>query len=203
MFAKHVNVKKIIFLTVVFLLSGFLKLSAQEIIKPIVTRATVVLGDTIPIIDLREVEVLSLKVPKTEKERRYNAKLVKNVKKVYPFAKLAGIKLRQYDILLSKAKNDRERKRLMKQAELEIKEQYGESLKKLNFSQGKILIKLIDRETQNTSYQLVKDLRGSFSAFFYQAFARLWGYNLKTKYDPDGEDKKIETIVKMIDAGRL
>ncbi len=194
--------KKIIFVLISITVAVSLKLSAQTI-NPIVTRATVILGDTIPIVDLREVEVLSLKIPKTERERKYNARLIRNIKKVYPFAKLAGIKLRQYDILLSKVKTDKERKQLMKKAEKEIKDQYGESLKNLTFSQGKILIKLIDRETQNTSYDIVKDLRGNFTAFFYQAFARLWGYNLKTKYNPEGEDKKIETIVKMIDAGRL
>jgi hypothetical protein len=195
-------VKKFIFVLISITVAVSLKLSAQTI-NPIVTRAAVMLGDTIPIVDLREVEILSLKIPKTERERKYNARLIRNIKKVYPFAKLAGIKLRQYDILLSKVKTDKERKQLMKKAEKEIKDQYGESLKNLTFSQGKILIKLIDRETQNTSYDIVKDLRGNFTAFFYQAFARLWGYNLKTKYNPEGEDKKIETIVKMIDAGRL
>ena len=193
---------KKVLLIIGVLVAGSFKLEAQTL-KPVVARATIILGDTIPVIDLREVEILSLKVPKTEKERRYNARLIKNVKKVYPFAKLAGIKLRQYDIILKDVKSEKERKRLMKRAEKEIKEQYGEPLKKLTFTQGKILIKLIDRETQNTSYDLVKDLRGSFSAFFYQTFARLWGYNLKTKYVPGGKDKKIETIVKMIDAGRL
>ncbi len=194
--------KKFIFVLIIITVAVSLKLSAQTI-NPIVTRAAVMLGDTIPIVDLREVEILSLKIPKTERERKYNARLIRNIKKVYPFAKLAGIKLRQYDILLSKVKTDKERKQLMKKAEKEIKDQYGESLKNLTFTQGKILIKLIDRETQNTSYDIVKDLRGNFTAFFYQAFARLWGYNLKTKYNPEGEDKKIETIVKMIDAGRL
>ncbi len=175
---------------------------AQDV-KPIVTRGVVFLGDTIPSIQLREVEIISLRIPKTKSGRRRLTRLVYNVKKVYPFAKLAGIKLRQYDYLLSKAKNDRERKKIMKKAEKEIKAEYGKPLENLTFSQGKILIKLIDRETGNTSYDLVKDLRGSFTAFFYQTFARLWGYNLKVKYDPEGEDRQIEAIVRMIETGRL
>ncbi len=91
----------------------------------------------------------------------------------------------------------------MKQAEQEIKDKYGNELRELTFSQGIILIKLLDRETGETSYKLVQELRGNFTAFWYQAFARLWKFNLKTKYDPEGEDKQIETIIKMIDRGQI
>ncbi len=189
-------------LTVLFLFASGLSLTAQGV-KPIVTRGTLFLGDTIPSVQLREVEVISLRIPKSRAGRRRLNRLIYNVKKVYPFAKLAGIKLRQYDYLLAKAKSDRERKKIMKKAEKEIKEEYGKPLEDLTFSQGKILIKLIDRETGNTSYELVQDLRGNFTAFFYQTFARLWGYNLKVRYDPKGKDRQIETIVRMIETGRL
>jgi hypothetical protein len=91
----------------------------------------------------------------------------------------------------------------MKQAEEEIEAEYGQELRDLTISQGKILIKLIDRETGNSSYDLVADLRGEFRAVFYQAFARIFGYNLKIKYDPEGEDKDIELIVRMIENGQL
>ncbi len=171
--------------------------------KIIVLGAEVVNGDTIPQINLDEVEILTLRIPKSYRGRRRLTRLVRNVKKVYPYAKLAGIKLRQYDKLLQQAKNDRERKKLMKQVEKEINQEYGGELKDLTFSQGKILLKLIDRETGQTSFNLVQELRGNFSAFFYQTFARLWGYNLKVRYDPLGEDKTIETIVKMIELGQI
>ena len=141
--------------------------------------------------------------PTHAENKKQLTKLIYNVKKVYPYAKLAGIQLRRYDKMLSEAKNDKESRKLMKQAEKEINEQYGGELKDLTFSQGKILIKLIDRETGETSYNLVSDLRGNFTAFFYQAFARIWGYNLKVKYDPEGEDKQIEAIVKMIERGQI
>jgi len=91
----------------------------------------------------------------------------------------------------------------MKRAEKEINKEYGGELKDLTFSQGKILIKLIDRETGETSYDLVQTLRGKFTAFFYQTFARIWGYNLKVRYDPLGEDRQIEAIVRMIELGQL
>jgi hypothetical protein len=177
-------------------------LKSQEI-KPIVTRAIVVEGDTLPFISLQEIEVVSLKIPKTKKAKRKLSKLVENVKKVYPYARLAGIQLREYEDMLLAAETDKERRKIMKQAEQEIKDEYGEDLKNLTFTQGKILIKLLDRETGESSYELVQELRGKFTAFWYQAFAKLWGYNLKVKYDPEGEDKQIETIVRLIERGQI
>ena len=91
----------------------------------------------------------------------------------------------------------------MKQAEDELKAEFEGDLKKLSFKQGIILIKLVDRETGNTSYELVQELRGNFTAFFWQTFARLFGYNLKVKYDPLGDDKEIEDIVVMIENGQI
>jgi len=193
--------KKFIF--ILFSFFGFIILAKAQEIKPIVLRAIVLNNDTIPSISLQEIEIISLVVPNTRRARKKLTKLIYNIKKVYPYAKLAGIQLRRYDKMLTEAKNDKERKKLMKQAEKEINEQYGGELRDLTFSQGKILIKLIDRETGETSYDLVSDLRGNFTAFFYQAFARLWGYNLKVRYDPEGEDKQIETIVKMIERGQI
>jgi hypothetical protein len=169
----------------------------------IVLEARVIEGDTVPVIRLSEVEVLTLTIPKTKKGQRKLSKLVKNVKKVYPYAKIAGRKLLEYEVILKEAENDKARRKIMKQAELEIKEEYGKELKNLTFSQGKILIKLLDRETGNSSYELVQELRGKFTAFWYQAFARIWGYNLKTEYDPEGEDKQLETIVRMIERGQI
>lgn len=190
-------------LFIFFLISGItLFVNAQEN-ESQTLHVKIVDGDTIPYVRLREVEVYALKIPKTHKGRKKLTKLVKNVKRVYPYAKMAGIQLSRYDEELREAKNDRERKKIMKKAEKELQERYGGELRKMNFSQGKILIKLIDRETGETSYNLVQELRGNFTAFFYQAFARLWSYNLKTNYDPEGEDKQIEVIVRMIERGQI
>ncbi|MFO8129427.1 MAG: DUF4294 domain-containing protein [Bacteroidales bacterium] len=180
----------------------FLGLQAQEQ-ERIVVRAEVVNGDTIPIVPLKEINIYAFKIIKSKRQARRLSKLIRNVKKVYPFAKLAGIKLKEYENRLMQASTDKERRQIMKQAEAEIKEKYGNDLKKLNFSQGKILIKLIDRETGNTSYALVSELRGKFIAFFWQAFARVFGYDLKINYDPEGKDKDIETIVRMIENGQI
>lgn len=190
-------------LSIIFLISGIAYFSSAQEIQPQLLPVQIVDGDTVPFIRLREIEVYALKIPKTRKGRKKLTKLVKNVKRVYPYAKMASVQLKRYDKELTLATNDRERRKIMKKAEKEINERYGGELKKMNFSQGKILIKLIDRETGETSYNLVQELRGNFTAFFYQAFARLWGYNLKIRYDPEGEDKQIETIVKMIERGQI
>ncbi len=185
-----------------FIICGSYSMLSQET-GQIVLEARIIEGDTVPVVRLSEVEVFSLNIPTSKKGKRKLSKLVKNVKKVYPYAKVAGRKLLEYEVVLLQAENNKARRKIMKQAELEIKEEYGKELKNLTFSQGKILIKLLDRETGNSSYELVQELRGKFTAFWYQAFARIWGYNLKTKYDPEGEDRQLETIVKMIERGQI
>lgn len=181
-----------------------LDVNSQE--KPkerIVVYATMIDGDTIPVIPLHEVSIYSFRPHKSKKEARKTTKLIRNVKKVYPYAKLAGIKLVEYEGILADVEDKKERKKIMKQAEQELDDEFGDDLRDMTFSQGKILIKLIYRETGNSSYDLVAELRGKFRAFFWQAFARIFGFNLKNGYDPEGEDKEIEFIVKMIEAGQL
>ena len=101
--------------------------------------------------------------------------------------------------------NESQRKSLMKQAEKEINNRFGPALKKLTMTQGLILIRLIDRETGNDSYTLVKELRGSFRAFFYQAIGKLFGYNLRTRYNPESndEDRMIERIIFGIETNKI
>lgn len=186
---------------ILLILSSTMVFSQEE--KPKVVNAIIIDGDTIPDITLDEVEILLFKYPKTKRGKRKLNRYVKNVKRVLPYAKMAGIKLQEYETILLEAKSDKERRKIMKRAEKEITEEYSDDLMDMTFSQGLILIKLIDRETGDTSYDLVQELRGNFTAFFYQAFARLWGFNLKTRYDPEGKDRQLETIVRMIEMGRL
>ncbi|MCD4732489.1 MAG: DUF4294 domain-containing protein [Bacteroidales bacterium] len=169
----------------------------------IVVMAQIIDDDTLIIIPLPEYCV-SAKLPRKLKAKfRRHSKLVYHVKKVYPYARIAGIKLNEYEDILKAAQSDKERRQLMKQAEDELKAEFEDDLKKLTFKQGLILIKLVDRETGNTSYKLVQELRGKFTAFFWQTFARLFGYNLKVEYDPLGADKEIEDIVVMIENGQI
>jgi hypothetical protein len=196
-----------------FILVGLLALipfliSAQSNTKPHDTEeyhvaGTVVDGDTIPVMTLDEVYVWGNKTSRNSAEARQWERLVRNVKKAYPYAKLAGIKFNEYSQEIAGIKSEKVQKAMMKQAEDEIEAQFGNELKDLTISQGKILLKLIDRQTNNSSYDIVKDFRGRFRAFFYQSFARLFGYDLKVKYDPLGEDADIERIVLMIESGSI
>lgn len=137
------------------------------------------------------------------REQQKRLYLIRNVKKAYYYAKLASEKLKIVDADLQKIHGKKEQKEYLEQAEKDLRAQFEEELKKLTITQGRILVKLIDRETGNTTYYLVKELRGSFSAFFWQSMARLFGSNLKMKYDPLGEDKDIEAIIQQIDKGLL
>ncbi|GAB4312982.1 MAG: DUF4294 domain-containing protein [Bacteroidales bacterium] len=189
------------FLICFFAFAAFTSVAQEAGNKIVIAR--IVNGDTLITATLPEYAVTARLPWKFRTAARRNDKLVYNVKKVYPYARLAGIKLREYEEILKNAKSDAERRRLMKQAEEELREQFEDDLKKLTFRQGLILIKLVDRETGSSSYVLVEELRGKFVAFFWQTFARLFGYNLKTKYDPQGADKEIEEIVVLIEKGEI
>ncbi len=167
----------------------------------IVTKAVIVEGDTLPFIELREFRILSKRSFKSEKEAKRFAKLIRDVKKAYPYAQIAAIKLNEYNDLITKTKKESEKKKLMKQAEKELRNQFEEDIKDLTFTQGKILIKLIDRQTGQTSYEIISQLRGSLQAVLYNTLSRFFGFNLKAQYDSQGEDKYIEEIVKMIENG--
>lgn len=168
----------------------------------IVVKARIEDGDTIPMMYLPEVRIKGYIIYRTPSDQRRFDRLARNVKKVYPYAKLAGIKLQKYDQLLA-GLSEKEQKKLYKKAEEELKAEFGEELKSLTFTQGRILLKLVDRETGTPTYHIVKELRGSFAAFFWQNLSRLFGYNLKDEYDPEGKDKDIETIVQMIENGLI
>ena len=160
-------------------------------------------GDTTLIVYLPEVDIDLMQRYLQITDTRQGRRLASNVKKVFPYAKLAGAKMHEYDSILANVSDKSERNRLMRQAEKEITDQYTEELKNLTITQGLILVRLIDRETGSTSYQVVQELRGKVRAFFYQGFARLWGYNLKTEYDPHNnpEDDEIETIMTLLERG--
>jgi hypothetical protein len=168
-----------------------------------VLNAIIVDGDTIPVDEIPEITIYQ-KYAKTSfsEDKKFN-RLVKNVKKVYPYAKLAGIKFNEYSGLLANVKSDKDKRRMMKKAQDELEAEFGDDLKALTFTQGKILLKLVDRQTGNSSFELVQEFRGKFVAFFWQSFARLFGYDLKVSYDPLGEDKDIELIVLMIENGTI
>jgi len=167
-----------------------------------VVEMTLYNGDTIPRIVLQPVLIMPKKVYKSKKDKMKFLRLVRKVKKVLPYAQLANQKLREIEANLDQYETKKDKKKYIKTVDKALKAEYGDELKKLTISEGRILIKLIDRETGDTSYELVEELRGSLSAFMWQSLARLFGDNLKTGYDPDGEDKLIEEIILRIQAGQ-
>lgn len=163
----------------------------------------VVNGDTIPIIYMAPVEIVAALSPQAAVKMQAYLKLRRDVLKAYPYARLAAAQLKFINDSIAKIPNERDRKRFIKETEKELKSDFERDLKQLTITQGRILIKLIDRETGNTSYALVKELRGSLQAFFWQGLARLFGTNLKTEFDAAGEDAAIESIVQQIERGQL
>lgn len=164
---------------------------------------TIINGDTIPTVYLAGVEIVAPLSPEAAARQQAYLKLRRDVIRVYPYAKLASTKLKYINDQVATMTNERQKKRFIKETERELKNQFEQELKKLTMTQGRILIKLIDRETGSTSYSLVKELRGTLQAFFWQGLARLFGENLKSEYDASGEDQMIEQIVRQIESGQL
>ncbi len=174
--------------------------NAQVAEGRIILPAKIVNGDTIPIITLPPFDVIAPANPDAYKNmQRYN-KLRRDVRKTYPYARLAAAKLEEINANIGKYTTERQRRLYVKSEEKKLKEEFEDQLTNLTVTQGVILIKLIDRETGHTSYALVKELRGSLQAFFWQGLARIFGHNLKAEYDASGEDKDIEVIVKELES---
>ncbi len=165
--------------------------------------AKIVDGDTLPHISLRQVIIIPPRTFKNERDRRRYRKLIRNLKKTLPYSRMAGEVFREINDELPKFTSDRERKKYVNKMDKKLKKQFEGELRNLTISQGRLLIKLIDRETDNTTFQVIKQLKGSFSAFMWQSVARIFGSNLKSEYDAAFEDKYIEEIIIQIDNGQL
>ena len=179
------------YLLVIFFISSVKLYSQTDII---IADFEIINEDTIFISDVPEVEILAFK-NKEERTRYYILK--RRVLKVYPYALVAKEKLNEIRIGLDSIPKRRQKKRYTKEVTKWVKEEYTDRLKNLTMTEGKILVKLIYRETHTTSYEIVKSYRGRFNAFFWQTMARLWNNDLKTEYDPVNvrEDMLIEHIM--------
>lgn len=187
-------------------LTGIIPVKAQKTIKlgnsSITYDYIVVDGDSMINFYIHEVIVFPSHKG-TRKEARDYQKLVRNVRKVYPYAKLAKARLIQINDTLLAMGSEKARKNYIKKVDKQLQDEFGDDLKKLTITQGRLLLKLIDRETGNTSYEIVKELRGTFSAFFWQSLALLFSSSMKSKYNPTGDDKLIEQIVLQIENGQI
>ena len=152
---------------------------------------------------LKPIDIFPDKKDMKPRQLREYTLLEYKVKKVYPMAKVAAIKLAEYNRVYSTFKTERERKNYVKGVEKELFTEFEDEIRRMKVSEGRILIKLLDRETGNSSYEIIKEFKGGFSAFFWQSVARLFGHDLKAQYDPLREDSMIENIVTQIDLGLI
>lgn len=160
-------------------------------------------NDSIQYVELNTLYVYPKLTFKDERQRQAYNRLVANIKKVLPIAKeVNSIIVETYEYLQTlpdkKSKDEH-----MKRVEKGIRKEYTPRMKKLTYSQGKLLIKLVYRECNSSSYQLIQAFLGPIRAGFYQAFASLFGASLTKKYDPEGVDKYTERIVRQVEAGQI
>ena len=182
---------RVILIIVLLNVFGFTS-SAQD--KLLIAPFSIINRDTFFVADVPEVEVLAFK-DKSERTKYYILK--RRVVKVYPYALSAKEKLLSIQEELDSIPKRRHKKRYTKEVAKWVKEEYADRLKNLTMTEGKILVKLIFRETNTTSYEIVKSYRGRFNAFLWQTMAKFWNNNLKTEYDPvnNREDMLIEHIL--------
>lgn len=164
-------------------------------------RAVVVGTDTLPSITLQIFEVTERLPRKLRKQRERWTRLRNAVYVTYPYAKSAGRILRDVNSHLASLDNKKARKAYLASKEKELKAEFGNKLENLSIYQGKVLMKLIDRETGENCYEIIKELKGGFNARLWQTVAFFFGGNLKSEYDTE-EDHDIEQIVQEIEMYR-
>lgn len=177
----------------------------EEVEVPIMTQMSTVQykGKTIPHIIMPALPKYAPLTFKNDRERAEYNRLVYNVKKVLPWAKLAKLTIIETVEVLDQLPDKRSRDAHIKEVERGLKAQYGPALKKLTRSQGRLLIKLVNRECNQTGYAIAKAFIGPFKANLYQGIAVLFGNSLNKKYDPDGDDRYTERVVRMVEAGLI
>ncbi len=160
-------------------------------------------GDSVLFMKMNNVYVYPVMEIKSEKQRKAFNRLVTNVKKVLPIAKETNkIIIETYEYMQT-LPDQKSRDEHMKKVEKEIYQKYKPRMKKLTYSQGKLLIKLVNRECNSSSYDIVKAFMGPIRAGFWQAFAWTFGASLKKKYKPETTDRLTERVVLMVEAGQL
>ena len=151
-------------------------------------------NELVPWVVIPEITITDTRLFKSPEEKAKFNRLRYNVLKVLPYAMYARRKYSELQVQLNYAKSRKDKRVLIKTFEGEIKNMFNKEIKNLTITQGGILIKLIDRETGASSYDLQKDMKGGITAFFYQSIARFFGNNLKNTYDPQ-QDRDIEAII--------
>jgi len=160
-------------------------------------------GDSIQYMEMNNVYVYPELTFKNKKQAQSYMRLVNNVKKVLPLAKEARQMLIETTEFLDMLPDEKSKNEHIKRVEEDIFRTYKPKMKKLTYSQGKLLIKLIDRECHSSSYEMIKAFMGPIRAGFWQVFAWGFGASLKKEYDPTGTDRLTERVVLMVEAGQI
>jgi len=190
-------------IVIVFFLFLWGTVNAQQRDSAEVNLGMVQNGDTLIFKNIKEVVVFPDRTFKNNRQYRRYTRYILKVKKVYPLAVEARKLLDEYEPRYYALEDQKDRRKLMKELEKELLDKHKEELKKWSISDGRILLKLINRETERTPYSLIKDFRGGFSATFWQGIAKLFKNDLKDDYEPEGDDKILEEIVTLIELGYL
>lgn len=170
---------------------------------PVLLPSVILDGDTVAHIKIQEVVKRGKRRFRSNREMQQYYRLIRNLKITYPYAQIAKNKLYEMDAHIRTLHSQREVDAYIKQTEREMRAEFEKKLMRLTISQGKMLIKLIDRETGRSSFELVKELKGGFSAGFWQGVARLFGSNLKSRFNPNGEDKVLSDLIYLYEQGLL
>jgi len=160
-------------------------------------------GDTIYMTWLRDLWVYAPMKFKNKKQERFYWKTVRDVKKTLPYAKLITQEMAYADVELAKLPDDRARRKWWRSYERKLYKKYEKDLRGMYASQGRMLMKLMDRETDKTSYELIKKYRGRAAANFWQFVAKLFRNDMKEEYDADDKDKIIERVINLVESGQL
>lgn len=194
--------KKLLLILIVLWLASW-TVKAQTPVYPNYLPGISLDDDTLPHINMPQVDIYPKVRFKSKHAEQQYWRLVVRVKKVYPYAKEAARLYTKYQKEVPSDAKRHDRRAYVKKAEDELMTLYGPKLKQMSISDGRILIKLIDREIHATSYDLIDNVKGGIPAIFWQGVARIFGNNLKSQYDPYGEDRQIEMIIHFIEMGAI
>lgn len=178
---------------------------------PVNSLGQVVQTDSITILDSNvhvNLKEIKIKARKRKRRKHYRStrkywRTVRNLRIVYPYAEMANTTISQLNTELEGVTSKRIRRKLIRREYKGLMKAYKKPMMKLKISQGKLLMKLIDRETDSSSYEHLKELKGSTTAFFWQAIASMFGTSLKSKYKPEGRDWMVEEILERMKKGEI
>jgi hypothetical protein len=159
--------------------------------------------DTVYLAYLHDLWVFPRTTFKNKKQEKFFWRTVNDVKRTLPYAKLLAQELNTVNTKILSIESEKERKKVLNEYEKTLFKKHEKELKKMSISQGRMLMKLIDRECDRTSYDLIKVYKGNTSAFLWQGVAKVFGSNLKSEYNEKEDDKQLERVIKLVEAGQL